>query len=473
MKLHQLIIYSVGFFVVVACGSTKGTTKTDTSTAQTTTTVSGDDDDYDGVPNSEDACPYIYGTVRTNGCPDADGDGLRDSEDVCPDDKGFANLKGCLDRDYDGIIDPEDQCPDEYGENLTGCPTASPEDIDGDGINNDVDECPDLAGWFTANGCPDRDGDGIKDNVDACADMFGTAEYNGCPLPKSRVQGLLQQYGNPAKMEGVAKQGYYRNIDGKVYDKNDKLISIVGGEIVSQSGKIMTNTADYFVDDKGSIRNSKGQLVQLDDENFLFIQGVGVLNNRPINGDSGKTRIQIGGQENNTNNPYSSGNGDGTTVDYGGGNPYIGNGDGINTNGGDIYGNTAQNTIPLSAAEAADCNRIDLASLRAAIYFDYDAAKAETNSLRQLNRVVDAMRKCATLELQVAGHTDADGGNNYNEMLSEKRAKSVLKYIQGQGISDTRLKYNAYGEKYPIANNNTEAGKQKNRRAEIHVSKAQ
>jgi OOP family OmpA-OmpF porin len=93
--------------------------------------------------------------------------------------------------------------------------------------------------------------------------------------------------------------------------------------------------------------------------------------------------------------------------------------------------------------------------------------------LRQLNRVVDAMRKCASLELQVAGHTDADGGDGYNTMLSEKRAKSVLKYIKGQGISDTRLKYNGYGEKYPIAPNSTEEGKQKNRRAEIHVSRAQ
>lgn len=480
MKIHELIIYTLSFFVVVACGTTKGASKTDSVDNQQTTTVSGEDDDYDGVVNSEDACPYIYGTARTNGCPDADGDGLRDSEDVCPDNKGFANLKGCLDRDYDGIIDPEDKCPDAYGENLFGCPDASEEDLDGDGVNNDVDACPDLAGWFTAEGCPDRDGDGIRDNVDACADMFGTAEYNGCPLPKSTVQDLLNQYGNPAKMQGVAKKGYYRALDGQLYDRDDMKISVVGGEIVGQNGSIATASANFFVDESGDIRNENGQLVQLDEDKYLFIQGVGVLPNsagqkRPINptSDNGGSGVKFGQQSGGGISIGGGGNQDGTNTQYDGGNPYAGNGDGINPNNGNIYRNNPNNIQPLSPAEAADCNRIDLASLRAAIYFDYDAAKAESSSLRQLNRVVDAMRKCATLELQVAGHTDADGGDGYNTTLSEQRAKSVLRYIKGQGISDTRLKYNGYGEKYPIAPNDTEEGKQKNRRAEIHVSRAQ
>ena len=480
MKIHELIIYSLSFFVVVACGTTKGASKTDTVDSKPTTTTGGADDDYDGVANSEDACPYIYGTARTNGCPDADGDGLRDSEDVCPDNKGFANLKGCIDRDYDGIIDPEDKCPDAYGENLLGCPDMSEEDADGDGVNNDVDACPDLAGWFTAEGCPDRDGDGIRDDIDACADMFGTSEYSGCPLPKSTVQDLLNQYGNPSKMQGVSEKGYYRGLDGKIYDRDDMVISVVGGDIVGQAGDIMTASANFFVDESGDIRNENGQLVQLDEDKYLFIQGVGVLSNasgqkRPINplGRKGGSGVKFGQQSGGVT--FGSGeNQDGTTTPYDGGNPYNrGNGQDVDPSNNNIYHNNPTNYQPLSPAEAADCNRIDLASLRAAIYFDYDASRAESNSLRQLNRVVDAMRKCASLELQVAGHTDADGGDGYNTMLSEKRAKSVLKYIKGQGISDTRLKYNGYGEKYPIAPNSTEEGKQKNRRAEIHVSRAQ
>lgn len=82
------------------------------------------------------------------------------------------------------------------------------------------------------------------------------------------------------------------------------------------------------------------------------------------------------------------------------------------------------------------------------------------------------MRKCTKLELQVGGYADSDGADSYNFKLSEKRAKSVLEYISGQGVSDRRLKYNAYGEKYPLASNRTENGKQQNRRAEIQVSRS-
>jgi outer membrane protein OmpA-like peptidoglycan-associated protein len=73
--------------------------------------------------------------------------------------------------------------------------------------------------------------------------------------------------------------------------------------------------------------------------------------------------------------------------------------------------------------------------------------------------------------LQVGGHADSDGSASYNKKLSERRAKAVLKYLMGKGISDQRLKYNAYGEKYPMSDNSTEAGKQRNRRAEIKVTR--
>ncbi len=492
MKISFLFIYIAALSLLVSCGSTQGLSNgtanssngssgdngsTSSTSSSPRNSLSGPDDDYDGVVNSEDECPYIYGSVRTGGCPDSDGDGIRDSDDACPDNKGFANLKGCQDRDYDGIIDPEDKCPDEYGETAEGCPEnrGSSEDIDGDGIKNELDECPDLAGWFTANGCPDRDGDGIRDDIDECADMWGETQYNGCPLPADDVQNLLNRFGNPDKIVGLAKQGYYRAIDGKIYDKNNLLISVIGGEIVGQDGTIMTQNGNYFIDSEGGIRNDQNQLVKLDEDNYLFIDGVGVLNIEAINSNK-KGGISFG-VPTGGGISFGTGGGDGTNYN---GNPYSNSSSNPYTNtttatgtNSNIYNNPPQNYTPLTASESANCNRIDLASLRAAIYFDYDAARAESNSLNQLNRVVDAMRKCASLELQVAGHADSDGSENYNEQLSAKRAKSVLRYIQGQGISETRLKYNAYGEKYPIADNSTETGKQKNRRAEIHVSRAQ
>lgn len=463
MKLHVLFIYITSFFVLVACGSTSGTTNNDTVAS---TDKKAPDDDYDGVPNDVDQCPYIYGTARTFGCPDADGDGIQDAEDRCPDEKGYANLLGCLDRDYDGIIDPDDECPDAYGERETGCPDIDPSDVDGDGVKNEQDECPEIRGMFTANGCPDGDGDGIKDELDACPDLFGVEEFNGCPLAIGDMMAIVERNGHPARDNGIAEKGYYKSYDGKLYDRNNLGVDVVSGDIVDQSGTFITDTKGFFIDRNGYIRDANEGIVRIDEEGYAFSPD-GLLSKKQVNnsrdpkgieiGDGGLPRPRKDGIQFGDNDNYTKTNNT---------NNGLNNGGSVNNN---IYDYSPKNLQPLSPEETADCNRINLQTLTAAIYFDYDAAKADNSSLRQLNRVVDAMQKCAKLELQVGGYADSDGGENYNYQLSEKRAKSVLKYIMGQGISDQRLKYNAYGEKYPLSDNSTDEGKQRNRRAEIQV----
>lgn len=465
MKLHVLFIYITSFFVLVACGSTSGTTSNDNTVASTD--KKAPDEDYDGVPNDVDQCPYIYGTARTFGCPDADGDGIQDAEDRCPDEKGYANLLGCLDRDYDGIIDPEDECPDAYGERATGCPDIDPSDVDGDGVKNEEDECPEIRGLFTANGCPDGDGDGIKDELDACPDLFGVEDYNGCPLAIGDMMELAKLNGHPAKVNGIKEKGYYKSYDGKLYDRNDMLVTVVSGDIVDQSGTFITNTKGFFIDRKGYIRDANEGVVRIDDEGYAFSPDGLLSKEKQVNnaGTGGGIRIGQGTTPNQPKNGIQYNNNNNNN-DYANDNNNNGSGGGFNNK--DIYDNPRA-VEPLTPQEAANCNRINLQTLTAAIYFDYDAGKADNSSLRQLNRVVDAMQKCAKLELQVGGYADSDGGENYNYKLSEKRAKSVLKYIMGQGISDQRLKYNAYGEKYPLSSNATDEGKQRNRRAEIQV----
>jgi outer membrane protein OmpA-like peptidoglycan-associated protein len=127
--------------------------------------------------------------------------------------------------------------------------------------------------------------------------------------------------------------------------------------------------------------------------------------------------------------------------------------------------------IKLTKEEEEYCQRVDLSDLKAAIYFQPSNASANISSLKSLDKIVEAMRRCAILEVQIAGHADADGSDNSNLTLSEKRAKAVLRYITGQGISNKRLKYNAYGEQYPAAPNDNPDGKQQNRRTEIQVRK--
>ncbi|MDX1453662.1 MAG: OmpA family protein [Oleiphilaceae bacterium] len=73
----------------------------------------------------------------------------------------------------------------------------------------------------------------------------------------------------------------------------------------------------------------------------------------------------------------------------------------------------------------------------------------------------------------VAGHTDSDGSEAYNQTLSMNRASSVSYYLQSRGVSEVRLETVGFGESQPVASNNTKEGKQANRRVEITLLPAE
>lgn len=118
------------------------------------------DDDNDGVKNSNDDCPNVAGVASNNGCPEEIND-----------------------RDGDGVVDAIDNCPDIYGDSV-GCPkTVLEADSDGDSVMDSVDNCPKIKGLPTNNGCPlpDSDNDGIVDSADKCPTVPGIESNNGCP----------------------------------------------------------------------------------------------------------------------------------------------------------------------------------------------------------------------------------------------------------------------------------------------------
>lgn len=95
-----------------------------------------------------------------------------------------------VDTDGDGVLDSVDKCPTVFGFlKYNGCPIP---DTDGDGVNDEVDKCPTVAGTAKYNGCPipDTDGDGINDEQDKCPNEKGVAQYNGCPVPDSDKDGI-------------------------------------------------------------------------------------------------------------------------------------------------------------------------------------------------------------------------------------------------------------------------------------------
>ncbi len=103
------------------------------------------------------------------------------------------------------------------------------------------------------------------------------------------------------------------------------------------------------------------------------------------------------------------------------------------------------------------------------ILFETGSAKLLPESYPILDRVVRILKENPGIKMEIAGHTDSRGSAKSNQILSEKRAKSVKEYLVQKGISPDRLQTVGYGETKPIASNNTKEGRRKNRRVEFRV----
>ena len=173
---HQAMAASLGYYIFYSPDKTKRDKHSK-------------DQDDDGVPDTEDACPTLPGSSTAHGCPDSDMDSVADKVDKCPEIAGLAKYKGCPipDRDQDGIPDAEDKCPDVAGvKQFGGCVFP---DKDKDGVPDTQDKCPDVAGSDKYNGCPipDTDKDGVNDEEDKCPKTKGVASNKGCPAINKEV----------------------------------------------------------------------------------------------------------------------------------------------------------------------------------------------------------------------------------------------------------------------------------------------
>jgi len=103
------------------------------------------------------------------------------------------------------------------------------------------------------------------------------------------------------------------------------------------------------------------------------------------------------------------------------------------------------------------------------IFFDTDKATLRSESTAELNRLKKLMNDVPTLKIELSGHTDSQGGEAYNQGLSERRAKAVVDFLVKAGVSASRLESAGYGETQPISTNETKEGRQLNRRTEFKV----
>jgi OOP family OmpA-OmpF porin len=108
-------------------------------------------------------------------------------------------------------------------------------------------------------------------------------------------------------------------------------------------------------------------------------------------------------------------------------------------------------------------------TLSADVLFDFDKSNLKPEGIRELDDLVSKL-KAVNLEVIIAiGHTDAIGGNGYNQALSVKRAESVKKYLVSKGIEPNRIYTEGKGKSQPVADNKTDSGRAKNRRVELEV----
>jgi len=104
------------------------------------------------------------------------------------------------------------------------------------------------------------------------------------------------------------------------------------------------------------------------------------------------------------------------------------------------------------------------------VLFDANRSEMKAGGMRSTQKLADFLRQYTHRTVMIEGYTDSRGDNDRNQALSQQRAASVRTALLEMGVGSERIAAHGYGESYPVAANNTAAGRQENRRVEIIVS---
>jgi OOP family OmpA-OmpF porin len=103
------------------------------------------------------------------------------------------------------------------------------------------------------------------------------------------------------------------------------------------------------------------------------------------------------------------------------------------------------------------------------VLFDFDKSAIKPDGVKILDRLIAFLKENAEKKVDLEGHTDSVGTEQYNQGLSERRTAAVKDYLTTRGIDAGRVSSKGFGETKPIADNKTAEGRAKNRRVEIKV----
>jgi len=311
-----------------------------------------------------------------------------------------------------------------------------PSDKDGDKISDDKDECPYDPGLASLNGCPDSDTDGIPDKRDYCIYSQGPLATHGCPDTDGdgiidlddqcpNDPGLAIHYGCPDKDKDGVIDVADRCPDVPGIELNNGCPFENPGCCMDNDGDGVSNNADKCPDHAGSVYNDG---CPIDSTNLNKVN----LNQQKEQKDPNHTNQKV--DEINKANPK---------------------------------------------AELQDGERItkmidrttDVESM--SIYFNVDDATVQA----EYDEKIQALAKKydfspgSKYRLILIGHTDNDGTDAYNLILSKKRAEVVRRKFEGNKVDYDLIKVYYFGENKPMKSNDNDENKRFNRRVEVIVQK--
>lgn len=104
------------------------------------------------------------------------------------------------------------------------------------------------------------------------------------------------------------------------------------------------------------------------------------------------------------------------------------------------------------------------------VLFGFDRSDLTDAARTNLNKLTNVLQKYPETNIEVIGHTDSKGTDDYNKNLSDRRASAVAIYLKSQQVSNSRLSTKGMGESDPIASNDTDEGRSQNRRVEFVIT---
>lgn len=103
------------------------------------------------------------------------------------------------------------------------------------------------------------------------------------------------------------------------------------------------------------------------------------------------------------------------------------------------------------------------------LLYDFDSSEIRAEAGRNLQSLAASLKDYPNTEILIVGHTDSAGSDDYNQALSTRRADAAAAYLARQGVASSRMHTSGRGELEPVETNDTEAGRQLNRRIEIAI----